>query len=81
MKKLFHDSFCPKESFSATACSCGFVQEFLEPDVVKERLKNAVVYKPAYNALVNAEQTVLFNLEDLLLSLKERSKSLPPFKD
>lgn len=79
--RMFHDLICPKESFTATACDCGFVQEWLQPNRVAERIKIAALIPAMYEMFPDPNAKPLLDLTELLDSLRERSKNLPPLKE
>ncbi len=78
---LFHDSNCPKESFTPTKCGCGFVQEFLESKRIAERIKNAALIPAQYTMFPDPDVRPLLDLTKFLESLRERSSNHPALKD
>lgn len=79
--RMHHNAGCPKESFSATKCNCGFVQEFLESARTAERVKNAALIPAQYAMLPDTDMRPLLDLTELLESLRERSRNHPALKD
>jgi len=79
--RMFHDATCPKESYTPATCGCGFVQEWLESNRVIERIKVNALVPAIYSISPDPDMKPLFDLTELLESLRERSKNLPPMKD
>jgi len=79
--RMFHDQICSKESFTESKCNCGFVQEFLDPFRIAERVKNAALVPAQYSVSPDPDMRPLLDLTELLGSLRERSKNHPSLKD
>lgn len=79
--RMFHDLICPKESYTSITCGCGFVQEWLEPNRVLERIKTAALIPAVYQMFPDPNAKPLLDLTELLESLRERSKNLPSLKE
>lgn len=66
----FHSSSCPKESYSATKCFCGFVVEFLSKENIDQRAFNAKRVCSLYKANLDLSSPILFDLKDFCEQLK-----------
>lgn len=72
--RMFHDSLCPKESYTVLTCGCGFVQEWLEPRRTAERSKINASIPALYSITPDSESKPLIDLSSLLAELRERAK-------